>query len=185
MTFFKAEIMSAPLLEISNQLWSGLIGHLHAQGAGVRESGAFLLGQAAETGRTVTGFIPYEELQADALQEDYVTLSAASFSKLWSVCREHSLTVVADVHTHRFGPQQSRSDKANPMLALAGHVALIVPRFAQGNVQLEDLGVHLYRGSHQWTSQFGPSVRHLINVTRPWNAYDNPGNTAPTGETRT
>lgn len=159
--------MSAHLLEISTQLWNGLIEHLRAQGAGIRESGAFLLGRATETGKTVTAFLPYEELQADALQEDYVTLSAASFSRLWTVCREHNLTVIADVHTHRFGPQQSRSDKTNPMVALAGHVALIVPHFAQGSSQLEDLGVHVYRGSHQWTSKFGPSIRQLINLTRP------------------
>lgn len=159
--------MCAHLLEVSTQLWSGLIAHLSAKGAGIRESGAFLLGQATDAGRTVTAFLPYEELQADALQEDYVTLSAASFSKLWAVCSEHRLTVVADMHTHRFGPQQSISDKANPMVAIAGHVAIIVPRFAQGNVQFEHLGVHLYRGSHQWASQFGPGVARLINLTRP------------------
>lgn len=156
--------MSAPVLEISKQLWSGLIAHLRAQGRGTRESGAFLLGLKASAGRVVTGFLPYEELQADALQEDYVSLSAASFSKLWAVCQEHNLSVVADVHTHRFGPQQSRSDKTNPMVALAGHVALIVPHFAQGNIQLADIGVHVYQGSHRWASQFGNSVPSLIRL---------------------
>lgn len=158
--------MSAHLLEISNGLWTGLIKHLCNQGHGIRESGAFLLGQMTGTDRRVTAFLPYEELQADALQEDYVTLSAESFSKLWTICREHSLSVVADVHTHRFGPQQSRSDKANPMVAIAGHIALIVPRFAQGSIQLEDIGVHIYQGSHRWISQFGPDARRLINLTR-------------------
>jgi hypothetical protein len=158
--------MPVHLLEISTQLWTGLIVHLRTQGRGIHESGAFLLGRATEAGRTVTAFLPYEELQADALQEDYVTLSAASFSKLWTICREHSLTVVADVHTHQFGPQQSRSDKTNPMVAIAGHVALIVPRFAQGSIHLEDIGVHVYQGSHRWTSQFGPGARQIINLTR-------------------
>lgn len=158
--------MPAHLLEISTGLWTDLITHLRNQGQGVRESGAFLLGQVKGADRRVTAFLPYEELQSDALQEDYVTLSAVSFSKLWTICREHSLTVVADVHTHRFGPQQSRSDKANPMIAIAGHVALIVPRFAQGSIQLEDIGVHIYQGSHRWISQFGPATQRLINLTR-------------------
>lgn len=167
MTSFKAEIMSAPMFEISTRLWNDLIEHLRVQGAGIRESGAFLLGHITDENRTVTAFLPYESLQADALQEDYVSLSSASFSKLWAICQEHSLTVVADVHTHRFDAQQSRSDKANPMLALAGHVALIVPRFAQGDIQVQDLGVYVYRGSHQWTSKCGPIVEQFINLARP------------------
>lgn len=159
--------MSAPLVEMSAELWSGLVAHLRLQGRGVRESGAFLLGLNTSVGKVVTGFLPYEELQADALHEDYVSISAASFSKLWTICQEHGLSVIADVHTHRFGPQQSRSDKANPMVALAGHVALIVPRFAQGRIRLEDIGIHVYRGNHLWDSQFGANVPTLIRLVRP------------------
>lgn len=159
--------MCPHLLEISTELWTGLITHLRIQGRGTRESGAFLLGEITASDRKVKGFLPYEDLQYDALKEDYVTLSAESFSKLWSVCREHGLKVVADVHTHRFGPQQSRSDKTNPMVAISGHVALIVPRFAQGTILLEDIGIHVYQGSHRWTSNFGPAAKQLISLTRP------------------
>ncbi len=158
--------MSVPLLEISAELWGGLMDHLRNQGRCVRESGAFLLGRINSSGRHVTGFLPYEELQADALQEDYVSLSSASFSKLWAICQEHGLSVVADIHTHRLGPQQSHSDKTNPMVALAGHVAIIVPRFAQGKIQLNDIGVHVYCGNHQWRSAFGVNVQTLINLVR-------------------
>jgi hypothetical protein len=157
--------MSAPpLIEITFELWTELVAHLQSQGGGVRESGAFLLGRNTSTTRMVTGFLPYEKLQADALHEDYVLLTAKSFSKLWTVCQEHHVSVVADVHTHRFGPQQSHSDKSNPMIALAGHIALIVPKFAQGEIQISDIGVHIYRGNHQWTSQFGTSVPTLIRL---------------------
>ena len=159
--------MSAPLLEISDKLWIGLLAHLRTQGCGCRESGAFLLGHITLPGRTVTGFLPYEELQADALHDDYVSLSAAGFSKLWSVCNEHNLSVVADVHTHRLGPQQSHSDRTNPMVAIPGHVALIVPHFAQGKIQLEDIGLHVYQGRHQWLSTFDLDASMLIKLTRP------------------
>lgn len=159
--------MSVQPLEISVELWGGLMAHLREQGRGIRESGAFLLGQNSLGVRLVTGFLPYEELQADALHEDYVSLSSASFSKLWAICSEHGITVVGDVHTHRFGPQQSRSDRANPMVAIAGHVALIVPRFAQGQVHVEEVGVHIYFGNHQWESTFGAKVQTMIRLVRP------------------
>lgn len=156
--------MPASQLEFPAALWIGLIDHLRQQGRGIRESGAFLLGTKSGDRRWVKGYLPYEELQADALNEDYVSLSAASFSKLWTVCQEHSMSVVADVHTHRFGPQQSRSDRANPMVALAGHLAIIVPQFAQGVVRLEDIGIHQYQGSHQWESRFGEQVSQIIQM---------------------
>ncbi len=164
MTFFKAVTMFAPLLEAPAQVWVDLIAHLRAQGAGVRESGAFLLGHKSEGRRVATCFLPYEQLQADALHDDYVALSATSFSKLWELCRSNGVAVVADVHTHRFGPGQSRSDRANPMVALKGHVALIVPRFAQGTVCLQDLGLYIYEGEHKWTSFLGSDVGRLMRL---------------------
>jgi proteasome lid subunit RPN8/RPN11 len=135
------------------------------QGAGVRESGAFLLGHKAEAHRVVTRFLPYEHLQTDALHDDYVSLSAGSFSKLWDLCRAEGLSVVADVHTHRLGPGQSRSDRANPMVAVKGHVALIVPHFARGKIRLQDLGMYVYQGNHMWTAYSGSSVRRLLRLT--------------------
>lgn len=165
MNFFKAATMSATLLEVPAQLWAALIQHLRYQGAGVRESGAFLLGHKAERGRVVSKVLPYEQLQADALQDDYVELTAASFAKLWDLCRHEGLSVVADVHTHRLGSGQSRSDRANPMVALAGHVAFIVPQFAQGNVRLQDLGMYVYEGNHKWAAFSGSDVARLVRLT--------------------
>jgi len=164
MSFFKAVTTSAPLLEAPAQLWADLFSHLCKQGAGVRESGAFLLGHKAEARRVVTRILPYEHLQKDALHDDYVSLSAASFSKLWDLCRAEGLSVVADVHTHRLGPGQSRSDRTNPMVAVKGHVALIVPRFAQGNIRLQDLGMYIYQGNHMWATYSGADVGRLLRL---------------------
>lgn len=165
MSFFKAVTTSVPLLEVPAPLWSAMLEHLRQQGGNVQESGAFLLGSKTDTGRTVTGFLPYELLQADALHNDYVSLTAASFAKLWHLCRQEKLSVVADVHTHRFGAGQSRSDRANPMVALQGHIAFIVPRFAQGRVKLQDLGMYVYEGSHNWTTHSGSDVGRLVRLT--------------------
>ncbi|MDE2599056.1 MAG: hypothetical protein KGL40_05485 [Rhodocyclaceae bacterium] len=166
MSFFKAVTMPAPLLEMPEALWKTLIEHLRTQGKGVRESGAFLLGQKTDSGRIATRFLPYEELQADALHDDYVALSAASFAKLWNLCRAGNLNVVADIHTHRLGPGQSRSDRTNPMVALSGHLAFIVPRFAQGEVQLQDLGMYVYQGDHKWNAFSGADVGRLVRLTK-------------------
>lgn len=165
MNFFKAATMSAPLLEAPAQIWACLVEHLRLQGAGVRESGAFLLGGKTDAGRTVMGFVPYEQLQADALNEDFVQLTAASFARLWDLCRREGLSVVADMHTHRFGAGQSRSDCENPMVALAGHIAFIVPRFALGHVRLRDLGMYVYEGNHNWAAYSGFDVEALVRIT--------------------
>lgn len=166
MNFCKAATMSAPLLEFRHGLWDELIAHLRRQGGGVRESGAFLLGHKVEAMRTVTAFLAYEQLQADALQGDYVSLNAASFAKLWELCGKKGLNVVADVHTHRFGAGQSRSDRENPMIALRGHIAIIVPNFAQGDRGFQDVGMYVYQGSHRWSSHSGSDVARRIRLTR-------------------
>jgi len=165
MTFFKVATTPAHLLELPATLWVELMAHLCAQGAGVRESGAFLLGHKTEAGRVVLRFVPYEQLQADAFSHDYVSLRADSFAKLWEVCRASGMTVVADVHTHPLGPGQSRSDRTNPMVALKGHIALIVPRFAKGNPRPRDLGLYVYQGNHQWASYSGSDVDRLLRLT--------------------
>lgn len=158
--------MSVPLLKSSTKLWLKLIEHLRIQGASYRESGAFLLGQKTGAGRVVTSFLPYEQLQDDALHDDYVSLSAASFTKLWDICRHKGVSVVADIHTHRLGPRQSYSDRTNPMVGLSGHIAFIVPRFAQGQITLRDLGLNVYEGNHKWTSYFGSDIERLVILTR-------------------
>lgn len=165
MSFFRAATMSPPLLEAPAPLWAALIEHLRQQGNGVRESGAFLLGRRTEAGRLMMRFLPYEQLQADALHGDYVALNAASFAKLWELCRAEDLAVVGDVHTHRFGAAQSRSDRENPMVALAGHIAFIVPRFARGQVRLRDICMYVYEGEHQWAAYWGSDVAARVRLT--------------------
>lgn len=153
-------------LLIKQQLWQKLLNHLRQQGMGTRESGAFLLGSILGTQRIVSGFLPYEQLQSDALHTDYVTLNSTSFTKLWGVCRDNNVSVVSDIHTHRLGPQQSRSDRANPMIARKGHMAIIVPRFAQGKIKSTELGLHCYRGTHKWESLFGIEVDKYFKIER-------------------
>lgn len=50
---------AAPLVEVPVMLWAELMTHLREQGAGVRESGAFLVGRTADAGRVVLRFLSY------------------------------------------------------------------------------------------------------------------------------
>lgn len=138
--------------------WQALLAGLRARGQGMRESGAFLLGTAEASGRRrITDFVLYDDLDPHALDTGIVHLDGRHFGKLWDICRARSLTVVADVHTHPGGAWQSASDRAHPIIARAGHLALIVPNFAAPPVKRGALGIYRYGGGGQW--QTVPSAR--------------------------
>ena len=105
-------IMSAPKLEVSKFLWQEIIGRLAIAGQGKRESGAFLLG-ALQPKRCVTSYLLYDEISPTALHSDYVFLLGKDMSKVWAKCEQQNVQVVADVHTHPFGPAQSKIGRAS------------------------------------------------------------------------
>jgi proteasome lid subunit RPN8/RPN11 len=74
------------------------------------------------------------------------------FGALWNLCKRRHLAVVADVHTHPGGARQSDSDQAHPMISKAGHIALILPRFAAAPVRRREIGIYCYEGAKQWRS---------------------------------
>ena len=89
-----------------------------------------MLGSDANGRREVPAAIYYDELDPEAYSTGVCVLHGDAFAKLWAECRKRKLTVVADVHTHGGAAYQSGSDKTNPMVARAGHIAIIVPDFA-------------------------------------------------------
>lgn len=157
--------MNCSLLEVPTPVWKALIEDLCKRGFGRRESGAFLLGRMDGDVRRVQAWVPYDELDADALTAGYVRLDTSAFTRLWAICAETGLSVVADVHTHPDGPTQSPSDRANPMISQAGHFALIVPKFARGGVVPRDISVNVYLGGKQWASYFKRDAQKLIRLT--------------------
>lgn len=147
--------MSLPLLEIPHGLYNSLIVDLAKSGQGIKESGAFLLGTLDGQRRCITSYLMYDKVAPlSSSQHAYVALTAEEMARAWEHCYEVGLQVVADVHTHPFGPAQSNSDRAHPIVSLAGPVALIVPYFAKGSPQPRDLGVHLFDGCGRWRSMF-------------------------------
>lgn len=137
-------------LSCSRRLWRHLLAQLERQSEGRHESGAFLLGVVRKGHREVQDFVFYDEIDPGAYSTGVCILHGDAFAKLWAECRRRKMTVLADAHTHPEAAFQSRSDKANPMVARAGHIAIIIPNFARPPVRIADIHIYEYRGQHDW-----------------------------------
>jgi proteasome lid subunit RPN8/RPN11 len=146
----------------SRSLWLDVMKELRRRGQGKHESGCFLLGSRRGAARHVTGVIYYDELDPDAYASGVCVLYADAFDRLWEECRRRDLEVVADIHTHLGGSFQSEADRTNPMVALPGHIAIIVERFARNPVWRHRLGLYRYEGAHRWTKLGGLNARTVL-----------------------
>lgn len=156
--------MSSPLLEVPATLWRQLVSELAEAGGGFKEAGAFLLGQR-EPRRRVVDYELYSTIAPRSQEVDYVFLLGTDLARMWEECAQRGVAVVADVHTHPGGPRQSFSDRAHPIVAVPGHVALIIPNFALGEIPIEAIGVHEFRGSGKWKSWFGAAAAARLILT--------------------
>lgn len=144
--------MQKPKVTILFSVWEQLITELKIRGEGIRETGAFLLGRKGET--TVSEFMCYNDLDPTAFDSGIIIFNGDGYIPLWEYCLCQNMKVLADVHTHPGAwTGQSHSDMKNPMIAQAGHFALIVPRFATiENQGLEGVGIHEFLGNKKWKS---------------------------------
>lgn len=150
-------------VSFSRKQWRAFLDELARRGGGLRESGAFLLSRLGH--RSVDGIEYFDDLDAQSLWGG-VTMSRDAFAKLSERCRTKGLVVIADVHTHPSDSvRQSHIDSTNPMVRIAGHVAIIVPNFAVGRIRPSDTGVHIYEGEHRWTSAFDRDAKALLKLT--------------------
>lgn len=134
-------------------LWRRLLAQLRERGRNAtRESGAFLLGHREGAAARITDFVLYDDLDPHALESGIVRFDGRYFGELWEICRRRKLQVVADVHVHPGGAGQSDSDRAHPMISRAGHIALILPDFAQGPLRMRRIGIYRYLGNKEWTA---------------------------------
>lgn len=149
-------------LEFAPGVWRALMEDLGRRSAGEREAGAFLC--RTHRSSQVCRWICYEELDPRALHYDYIRLETGAFARLADVCSLEGLIVIADIHSHPGGPVQSESDRRHPMIGIAGHVALIAPRFASGIIRPRDVSFNWYRGNHVWKSYVGLDAATLITA---------------------
>jgi hypothetical protein len=155
MSFFtKATIRAyaAPEHRLScrHRMWRDVVAELERRGHRRHEAGVFLLGVEYCERREVRDVIFYDDLDPQAYATGVCVLHGDAFAKLWAICRTKKLTVVADAHTHPDEAFQSSSDKANPMVARSGHIAIIIPDFARRPIRAGHLGIYEYCGQHEW-----------------------------------
>lgn len=153
-------------LSCPQTLWRAGLAELARRGAGVRESGAFLVGVRRGVRREVRRFVYYDDLDPGCLDTGIVVFDGAGYGPLWRLCGATGLEVVADVHTHPGLARQSWADREHPMIAQPGHFALIVPDFARREPAKDALGLYEYRGAHQWWDHSGTRGRHVFYTGR-------------------
>jgi proteasome lid subunit RPN8/RPN11 len=156
MNFSIPQIMSrlcAPQHRVSCSwaLWRRLLRALRVRGKdATRESGAFLLGERLDGRARISDFALYDDLDPHSLDTGIVRFDGCYYDDLWRLCRDRGMSVVADVHVHPAGSYQSGSDRENPMISRAGHVALIIPDFAASPVRRSRVGIYEYQGGKVW-----------------------------------
>ena len=150
---------------IAPEVWDLTIAELGRRSLnGKRESGAFLLAARNSGERRVRRAAYYDDLDPDCLVGS-IHFRAAGYSKLWDLCDAEELRVLADVHTHpRSHVDQSSIDRANPMIARVGHLALIVPDYGTRRVEAREVGVHEYRGNRGWKSWLGERAELILRL---------------------
>jgi proteasome lid subunit RPN8/RPN11 len=157
--------MSHPLLKVPRAVYEDLMANLARSGRGIKEAGAFLLGKQRDGVREVQSYLLYDQVAVESSRNhDYVVFTAEEMGRAWDHCYRLGLEVIADVHTHPAGCAQSATDKAHPMVAIAGHVALIVPWFALKDTLPFALGVHVFLGNGRWLSHFGGEAASAIEL---------------------
>jgi len=153
-----------PKLRCDPRLWDEGVAELERRTRGhTRESGAYLLGeQLAGGGRRITEFVFYDDVDPYALDTGIVTIRETALPRLWEICRDRKLGVVADIHVHPFGSQQSDSDQANPVMPRAGHLAIILPDYAAGETRPGGIGLYEFLGHGQWRDHSRPGSKFLL-----------------------
>jgi hypothetical protein len=152
-----------PRLRCSATIWAAGVAELARRtNGGMRESGAYLLGvDVPQGGQRILEFVFYDDIDPHALDSGIVTIRQTALPRLWGLCRARGYGVVADVHVHPFGYQQSPSDQANPVMPRSGHIAMILPDFATGEPRPGNIGLYEFQGAGRWLDHTHHGVRFL------------------------
>ena len=152
------------VLRIPILLWRRLLCELRKQSQGMRESGAFLLGEHGTRRDQVLSYVLYNELDPQVSDTGIIRFSSSGYPFLWRICRDRNQRTIADVHTHPASwVGQSDADRTHPMIPERGHISFIVPSF--GRVRwwsLRRVGVHEYLGGTSWKTHRSRSRAALV-----------------------
>jgi hypothetical protein len=152
-----------PRLRCAQAIWqAGVLELARRTLGGQRESGAYLLGvDLPAGGQRILEFVFYDDIDPRALETGVVTIRQTALPRLWALCRERGYGVVADIHVHPGGYGQSSSDMANPVMPRAGHVAMILPNFAQARCEPGGIGIYEFLGASRWADRSAEGARYV------------------------
>lgn len=156
--------MGRPKISFNRKLWFDCLDELAKRGEGSHEAGCFVLGTVKGNKRRAVRCVFYDELAPAAYASGVCILDGDAFTRLWEICRAEKLSVIADMHTHPGDAFQSESDRTNPMVARAGHVAIIIPNYAAGWIWRHRLGLFQYEGDHRWSDLCGWQARSFLKI---------------------
>jgi hypothetical protein len=140
-----------PRIVCDPQIWVAGVRELRKRTLnGRRESGAFLLGCDQGGLKRIIEFVFYDDIDPRALDTGIVKFAGNKLPMLWDHCRDRGYGVVADVHVHPAGFGQSASDRADPVMPRAGHIAMIIPDFARRQSSPGGIGLYEYLGNGAW-----------------------------------
>ncbi len=97
----------------------------------------------------ITDYILYDDIDPDCLK-GYIDFDGSCIDQVWAECARRGLEIVADVHTHPAGCQQSVIDEAHPMVPRKGHLALILPDFAARVFKPGEIGIFELKARGEW-----------------------------------
>jgi len=160
----EAAVQPDPRLNIHRSLWLDLTCELHRRTEGRHESGAFLLGHKSQDGRRVSALVYYDELDAEAYSSGVCILPCRCVWPTWQRLRDLGLVVVADAHVHGLDAGQSRADRESPMVARAGHLAIILPLWRGHQSSVAAVGLYEYLGDHQWRAHDACQHGGVLNI---------------------
>jgi len=141
-----------PKVSCRQDVWERGVAELAKRTLGEsRESGAYLLGKYLnDESREILEFVFYDDIDELALDTGIVTIRQTALPRLWELCRARGYGVVCDVHVHPGFYGQSISDKENPVMPRAGHIAFILPDFARHNPGPGSIGMYEFLGNSAW-----------------------------------
>jgi len=164
-TLWRKAVGSSPKLACNTRIWNRGVDELRRRAGGHCESGAFLLGTIEGGMRRIHKFLYYDDIDPNCFSNGIVEFDGSKFGIVWQICRDSDLTVVADVHVHPGGYGQSSTDRHNPIIPEAGHLALILPDFASRARTPGAMGIYEYLGSRQWRNH-SPQGTRIFRVGR-------------------
>jgi hypothetical protein len=133
---------------------------------GQRESGAFLLGVDNNGIKRILEFVFYDDIDPGSLDSGIVHFAGIRLPILWAHCRQRGYGVVADVHVHPHGYRQSASDQGDPVMPRSGHIAIIIPHYAQRGTTPGEIGLYEYRGNGLWMDRTSEGSRFFHQERR-------------------